>query len=89
MDLQPITGLFTIRQAIGEYRIYRIKYIESQSPVRRCDTLSTTNLTYTYYSGTESRPSWCDIDDRLNELWCSLLVFTHLKQKFQLHAQET
>jgi len=63
--------------------------IESWSPVRRHDALSTTNLTYTYFSGTESRPSWCDIDDRPNELWYSLLVFTHLKQKFKLHAQES
>lgn len=79
----------SIPQVIGEYRIYRIKYIESQSPVKRHDTSSTTNLTYTYFSGTESRPSWCDIDDWPNELWCSLLMFTHLKQKFQLHAQES
>jgi hypothetical protein len=63
--------------------------IKSQIPVRRHDALSTTNLPYTYFSGTESRPSWCDIDDRPNELWYSLLVFTCLKQKFKLHAQES
>jgi hypothetical protein len=62
---------------------------ESQSPVRRHDALPTTNITYTYFSGTESRPSWRDIADWPNELWYSLLVFTHLKQKFKLHAQES
>jgi len=64
-------------------------YIESRSPVRRHDTSSTTNLMYAYFSGTESKPSWCDIDDQPNELRYSLLVFTHLKQKFQLHAEES
>jgi hypothetical protein len=85
MDLQAITGLLSVVRTSGG----RWMNIESRSPVRRHDALSTTNLTYACFSATESRPSLCDINVWPNELWYSLLVFTHFKQKFKLHAQES